>query len=148
MRGERHPVPQEIAQIAQLPRGDVGLRQQIGAQQVRQRARVDGVGLHPRGGDRLGPQGVREVQLIARALEQVGQPLPAVGRLERDPGLAVDSLQQLQEDGGVVDDSARKHLSAVRVDHRDVGALAMQVDTDRIHRWASSDPGNSVRPRA
>jgi len=51
--GERHPVPQEIAQVAQLGRGDVGLGQQIGAQQMGERAGVDGVGLHARRGDRL-----------------------------------------------------------------------------------------------
>ncbi len=52
---ERHPVAQEIAQVAQLPRGDVGLGEQIGAQQVGERAGVDRVGLHARRGDRLGP---------------------------------------------------------------------------------------------
>jgi hypothetical protein len=56
---ERHPVAQEIAQLAQLRRGDVGLGQQIGAQQVGERARVDGVRFHARRRDRLRPQGVR-----------------------------------------------------------------------------------------
>jgi hypothetical protein len=51
-------------------------------------------------------------------------------------------------DGGVVDDSTRQQLRAVRVDHRDVRALAVQVDADGIHLWVSSDPGNSVRPTA
>ena len=46
--------------------------------------RVDRVGLHPRGGDRAGAERVREVHVIAGVLEQLGEPLPAVGRLERD----------------------------------------------------------------
>jgi hypothetical protein len=68
-------VAQQIAQVAQLARRDVGLGQQVGAQQLRQRACVDGVGLHPRRGDRLGAHRVREVQLIAGVLQHVGQPL-------------------------------------------------------------------------
>lgn len=142
------PVAQQVAQIAQLPGRDVGLGQQIGAQQVRQRARVDGVGLHPRGGDRLSSERMRQVQLIARLLEQIGQPLPTIGRLQRNLGLAVDPRQQLEERLGVVDDPPREQLRAVVSKHRYVRALAMQVDADRIHLWASSDPGNSARPTA
>jgi hypothetical protein len=43
---------------------------QIGAQQVRQRASVGGVGLNPDRSDRARPKRMREVQLIARLLEQ------------------------------------------------------------------------------
>ena len=81
---QRRAVAQQIAQVAQLGRGDVRLGQQPGAQQVRERLGVDRVGLHARGGDRPGPQRVREVHVKAGVLEQLGQPLPAVGRLERD----------------------------------------------------------------
>jgi hypothetical protein len=115
---------------------------------VSQRADVDGVGLNPRGGDRLRPQRMGQVQLVAGLLEQVGQPLPAVGRLERDLGFAVDPRQQLEEHLRVVDDPARQKLTAALVNHGDVRALAMQVDADRIHLWASSDPGNQCAPRA
>ena len=82
--GQRRAVAQQLAQIAQLGRGDVRLGQQPGAQQVRERLGVDRVGLHPRGGDRPGAQRVREMHVIAGLLEQLGQPLPAVGRLQRD----------------------------------------------------------------
>jgi hypothetical protein len=84
---------------------------------------------------------MREVQLITGLLEQLSQPLPTIGRLQRHPGLAIDPRQQLQKRLRVVDDPARQHLGAIRVDHGDVRALAMQVDADRIHLWASSDPG-------
>ena len=56
---------------------------QPGAQQMRERLGVDRVGLHPRGGDRPGAERVREVHVIAGLLEQLGEPLPAVGRLQR-----------------------------------------------------------------
>jgi hypothetical protein len=53
--------PSISEQVAQPARRDIRLGQQVGAQQMGQRARVDRVGLDPRRGDRLGPQWVREV---------------------------------------------------------------------------------------
>ena len=135
--GERDAVAQQITQVAQLTRRDIGLRQQVAAQQVRERARVDRVGLHPRRGDRLGPERVREVQLVAGVLEQIGQPLPAVGRLQRDPALALDFGQQRQDRRPIVDEASRAQLAALIVEHCHVRALAMQVDADRMHAWAS-----------
>jgi hypothetical protein len=55
---QRDAVAQQVAQLTQLARRDVGLRQQPRAQQVGQRARVDSVVLDPRRGDRLGAQRV------------------------------------------------------------------------------------------
>jgi hypothetical protein len=86
---------------------------------------------------------MREVELVARLLQDVGQPLPAVGRLERDPGLAVDLRQQLEERGGIVVDPARENLPPLLVERRDVRAPLVQVDADRIHPWASFDPDSS-----
>jgi hypothetical protein len=106
-----------------------------------QRARVDRVGLDPRRGDRLGAQWVREVQLVAGVLEQFGQPLPAVGRLDGDPRLARKATEQLKEDIRVVGDPPREGEFAVLVDHRDMRTASMQVDANRIHWWASFDPG-------
>src|SRR5688500_4838365 len=84
---------------------------------------------------------MREVKLEARLLEQLGQPLPTVGRLDRDLGLAVDPPKQLEKRGRVVFDPAREDLPPLLVDDRDVRAALVQVDADRIHPWASSDPG-------
>jgi len=127
---EHKPLAQQIAQIAQLTRSDVGLRQQIGAQQLRQRARIDRVGLHPRRSDRLRAQRMREMQLAALALQQLRQPLPTVGRLERELRVRTQLAQQLAEAIRVVDEPAREHLLAVLVDRCDVRALAMQVNPD------------------
>jgi hypothetical protein len=71
-RHERDPVAQQLAHVAQLPRSDVRLGQQAGAQQLRQHGGVDRVGFHPRCGDRAGPERMREVQLKAGVGEQVG----------------------------------------------------------------------------
>jgi len=91
---------------------------------------------------------MRQVELVARLLEHVGEPLPAVGRLESDLGLAVDPPEQRHERVGVVGDPAREQLAAVLVEGRDLRALAVQVDADRIHPWASLDPDFQLRPEA
>jgi len=80
------------------------------------------------------------VQLVAVVLEQLRQPFPAIGRLERDLGLAVELAEQRHERVAVILDPAREQLPAPLVERRDVRALAMQVDADRIHPWASFDP--------
>jgi hypothetical protein len=98
---QHDPVAEQITQVTQLARGDVRLRQQIGAQQMGERARVDRVCLHACRGDCLRAQRVREVQLMSLLFEQVGEPFPAVGRLERDLQLAAqlgeDRLQRVTD---------------------------------------------------
>ena len=131
--GQHGAVAQQLAQVAQLGRGDVRLGQQPGAQQVRERLGVDRVGLHPRGGDRLRPQRVGEVHVVAGLLEQVGQPLPAVGRLERHVR-PVRVAEQLPERVAVVDDPARERKLSVLVDDRDLRAPTVQVDADPARR--------------
>jgi len=91
---------------------------------------------------------MRQVELVARLLEHVGEPLPAVGRLDSNPGLAVDLPEQLQEGLRVVVDPAREQPAAVLRDDRDLGAPLVQVDADRIHPWASFDPDFQLRPEA
>ena len=54
---QHHALAQQVAQIAQVARRDISLGQQVSAQQMGQRARVDRVSLDPRRGDRLGPSG-------------------------------------------------------------------------------------------
>src|SRR5439155_61058 len=96
---QHDPVAEQIAQVAQLARSDVRLGQQVGAEKMGERTRVDRVRLHARGGDRLRAQWMREMKFMALSLEQVSKPLPAIGRLERDLQLAAelgqDRLQRL-----------------------------------------------------
>jgi hypothetical protein len=88
------------------------------------------------------------VQLIAGVLEHVGQPLPAIGRLQRHPAFPLDAPEQRQERLRVVENPPRQQLRAVVVDHGDVRTLAVQVDADRMHPWASPGPGFECAPEA
>jgi hypothetical protein len=119
---------------------------------VRERARVDGVGLHARGSDRLRPQRMRQMQLVAGILKQVGQPLPAVGRLQRDRGVIAQSLQDFEEHLRVVDDPAREQLPTLAVEDSDLRAVAVEINPDVHHSWASFGPdfddAPGIPPRA
>ena len=145
--GQRRAVAKQLAQVTQRGRGDVRLGEQPGAQQMRERLGVDRVGLHAGGGDRPGAQRMREMHVIAGLLEQLREPLPAVGRLERD----VRSLrvaEQLQECLAVVDDPAREHKLSMLVDDRDLRAPAVQVDADPARRVTHGRSSSRiVRPR-
>ncbi len=77
------PVPQQRPQLAHRRRGDPRLRQQVGAQQLRQDRRVDLVVLQPRRGDRLALQRVHQVRVEPVVLQQLHQPPPAERGLER-----------------------------------------------------------------
>jgi hypothetical protein len=114
---------------------------------MRERPGVDGVRLHAGGGDRLRPQWVGEVQLVAFLLEQIGQPFPAVGRLERDLRVIAQFVQEAEEDLRVVDDAAREQLSAVLIEDGDLRALAVEINPDVHHHWASFGPDFDNRPR-
>ena len=60
------------------------------------------------------------MQLAALVLEQLGQPLPTVGRLQREPRLLAQLVEQFAKPVGVVDEPAREQLLAVLVDDRDM----------------------------
>jgi hypothetical protein len=144
---KRRAVAEQIAQVAQLRRGGVRLGQQSGAQQVRERARVDRVGLHSGGGDRAGPEWVREVHVKAGVLEQLGGPFPAVGRLQRDMRV-LRIAEQLADRLAPCRDPFGQRQLAVLVDDRDLRAPAVQVDADpprRVTHGRSSS--RIVRPR-
>ena len=102
--------------------------------------RASSVRLHPRGGDRLRVPRMSEVELDPLGLEQVGEPLPAEGGLERD--LRVRA--QLGEDGAqrvrVVRHPAREQLETLLVEGGDVRGPAMEVDADVDHGGLLSDP--------
>src|SRR5437899_8110558 len=89
-----------------------------------------------------------EVQLVALLVEQVGEPLPAVGRLERDLELAAelgqDRLQRLR----VVRDSTREQLRPLLVQSSDLRALAMEIDTDVDHLLGPPSVPTSTTPPA
>jgi hypothetical protein len=49
-------------------------------------------------------------------------------------------MQQLKKRVGVVDDPTRKQLLAVAVEDSDLRALAVEIDSDVHHYWASFGP--------
>ena len=77
-------VPDQLPQLPQLRRGDVGLGQRPEPEQVRQLVGVGRVGLDPLAlAQRLHPQRVRQVHLEPGREQRVDRPVPAVGRLDR-----------------------------------------------------------------
>lgn len=91
---------------------------------------------------------MREMQLAALVLEQLGEPLPTLGRVQREPGVRTQLVEQFAEQLGIVDEPAREQLPAVLVNDRDVRALAMQVDSDVNNAWASFGPRTQRAPGA
>jgi hypothetical protein len=69
-------VAQQGPLVTDRLRGDPGLGQQVGAEQVCQGAGVDLVVLELGRGDRLAAGRVDQVRLEAELVEQVGQPQP------------------------------------------------------------------------
>jgi hypothetical protein len=88
------------------------------------------------------------VQLAAAVLQQLRQPLPPIGGLQRERRLTPELGDHLLKDVGVVDDPTRQHLRAALVDRRDMRALAMQIDTDVNHCGPPSGREQTERPRA
>src|SRR5919201_52444 len=71
-----------------------------------------------------------QVGLQAELVEQVGQPAPAVGGLERDRGPRVQLPEQCSQLGRVVGQVAVGELRASLVEQRDLRALAVDVHAD------------------
>ena len=114
---------------------------------MRERAGIDRVGLHARGGDRAGAQRVRGVHVKAGVLEQLREPFPAVGRLRRDVR-AVGIAEQLEDRLAPGRDPLLQRQLALLVDDRDLRPEAVQVDADpprRVRHGRSSS--RIVRPR-
>jgi hypothetical protein len=139
-------VTQQLSQITEFG-GAIRLWEHPGSQQVRERLGVDRVGLHPGGGDRPGPERVREMNVVAGVLEQLGEPLPAIGRLKRDMRSA-GVAKQLSDRLASSRDALGDGQLSVLVDDRDLRSAAVQVDADpprRVRHGRSSS--QIVRPR-
>jgi len=124
--------------LADLERRDPTLGQQVGAQQVGQGLGIHRVVLDPRRGDGAGGQRMGHVGGDPGIGQQVGEPAPADGGLEGD----LDRLRrQLTEDAqelvGLARDRAVEDRLPRRVDGSELRALAVQVDADVHHDWAS-----------
>jgi hypothetical protein len=121
------------SQLAQLSRDHVRLGEQTGAQKVRERAGVDGIRLHPPGGDRLRVPRMGQVQLDPLRLEQVRDPLPAEGGLERNPPLPTQLREDRAQHLRVVRHPAREQLQTLLVESRNMRGPTVKVDADVDH---------------
>jgi hypothetical protein len=88
-----------------------------------------------------------QVRLQLQVVEQVDQPAPAVGGLERDRGARRQGTQDRHQLGGVVGDVAVALLGAGVVDDGDLGALAMHVHAD-VHTHPGPPSLRSLDPRS
>src|SRR5271166_326060 len=142
------PVAQQLTEITQLPGGDVGLRQHSRTKQLRERPRVDRVSLHARRSDGPRPRRMSQVQLIAAVLEQLGEPLPAIGRLHRDLALTLQASEQLEELLTAIRDPLRQKQLALLIDHRDMRTATMKINPNSGHESASRKRGRATSSTA
>ncbi len=135
---EGDPGAGEAPPIADRRGRDPALGQELCAEEVCERVRVDAVVLHPPCGDRLGREGMGHMRLDAGLGEEVSEPAPAIRRLEGD---AQRPRLQLAEDAeellGTVRDATAEHQVSDLIESHDVRAFAMQVDSEVHHLWAS-----------
>jgi hypothetical protein len=123
--------------IPGLGRCDPRLREQVRAEQVSKGPGIHGIVLHPRRGGRLGGERVGHVSRDAGVGEQIGEPTPAEGGLERDLERLVVQLPEDAEHlvGAGRDAPVEDRLTSL-IQRHDVCDLAMQVHTDVDHDWA------------
>jgi hypothetical protein len=73
---------------------------------------------------------MHQVRLQVKVLQQVDQPAPAVGSLERHWSTGRQVPKDPGQLGRVVGQVAVQQLGAALVEHRDLGALAVDVHAD------------------
>jgi hypothetical protein len=84
---------------------------------------------------------VDQVRFQLQFLQQLHQPPPAIGGLERHRGARRQRAKDRHQLGRIVSEVAVALLGAGLVDDGDLGALAMHVHPD-------VDPHQGLRPRA
>jgi hypothetical protein len=89
---------------------------------------------------------MHQARLQLQLLEQVDQPAPAVGGLERHRDAGRQRAKDRQQLGRVVGQVAVGQLNASLVDHRDLGALAMHVHAD-VHTHQGLLPRARLVPK-
>jgi hypothetical protein len=124
------PMTQQRPQLADLLGRDPGLGQQISTQQLRQRGRIHLVVLQPGRGDRLAAAGMDQVRLQLQLLQQLDQPPPAVGGLQRHRGARRQRAKDRHQLGRIVGEVAVALLDAGVVHDGDLGTLAVHVHPD------------------
>ena len=132
---ELGPVAHELTQLPRRRWCDPGLGQPTQAQHVGQVDGVTFVVLHPS----LSPVqalGVGEVHAGAVRLQEVDDPVPAVGCLDHHLGVGARSRDRGGNGERIVADALGRELVAVCIESHDHRPATMEVDTDvlSIHR--------------
>jgi hypothetical protein len=135
------PVTQQGPHIPDLLGGDPSLGQQIHPQQLGQGGRIHLVVLEPGRGDGLAAAGMDQVGLQLQFLEQLDQPAPAVGGLERHRGARRKGAKDRYQLGRVIGQVAVALGDTGVVHDGDLRALAMHIHPD-LH------PHQGLLPRA
>jgi hypothetical protein len=131
---ERDPHPDEASGLADLGRGDPGFGQQVRPQKVGERPGVDGIVLHPAGGDRPGRERVGHMGRDPGIGEEVGEPAPPVRRLEDDlERLGFELAKDPPKRAWLVREASLQDDAPGLVEGDDVGELAVQVDAEVHH---------------
>ena len=126
------PVPGQLAQLADLRRGDPRLRQPAHPQQVGQVRGVALIVLDPAVGERLDPQRMRQVHLRPGLLEHVRGPVPAVRRLDHHPRVLPRPGDHRPQRRGAVGDPDGLQLPAVLGHPHQHAAPPVQVHPDDL----------------
>jgi hypothetical protein len=126
------PHPDQPAELADLGWRDPRLGQEVSAQEVGEGRGVDRVVLDPTGTDRLGRERMGHVGLDARVGEQVGEPAPAVRRLEGDADrLGLELPEHPPERVPAVVEPSRQDRRAGLVEGHHVADLAVRAGPRR-----------------
>ena len=99
-----NPLPHDFAQASGLDSRDVGARDQIGAQQLSQGVRVDGVGFDLGRGNRSHPEGVRQLNLleVVDGCQPVLHHAPVPARFQHRRAWLAQRLEELSHRCGIV----------------------------------------------
>jgi hypothetical protein len=138
-------------QRPEIPGGlgrDPGLGQQVGAQQLGQGVGIDLVVLEPGRGDLLAAAGMNQMRFQFQLLEQIDQPTPAVGGLERHRGARWQRAKDRHQLRRIVGNVAVALGDAGVIQHRDLRALAVDVHPDLdTHQGLLPRARRSPKPR-
>ena len=126
------PAAGDLAQLADLRRGDPRPGQPAHPQQVRQVRGVPLVVLDPPAAERLDAQRVGQVHLGPGRLEHVHGPVPAVRRLDDDPRVLPRLGDLAPQRGRAAGDPDGLQLASVLGHPDDHAAPPVQVDPDDL----------------
>jgi hypothetical protein len=120
----------------------VGLGNEAGPQQLRERVRIDRIGLHLGIGDRLQELRMGQAEVNALGGQQVAQPVPAAGHFHHRPLLPGPLGEVLAEESAIVGNGHLHHALALRRERGENRIRAVLIDAGVEHeRLPGGDRG-------